>query len=152
MALNTCEASTLPEEAFSKFSDAGALEVHLATNFQNMLYDRLPEPLLQEVYAFLTKHHSDERKEGQTDEQFHYNARKRALGPFKQKFWQLPAATLKAIEDAWQKQFELLFERLAIGGTQAEVDRYVRPAPVRVPLAEYLREAGVEEDVKDLAD
>jgi fructose/tagatose bisphosphate aldolase len=36
-------ASTLPEEAFSKFSEAGALEVHLATNFQNMLYDRLPE-------------------------------------------------------------------------------------------------------------
>ncbi len=40
-------ASTLPEEAFSKFSEAGALEVHLATNFQNMLYDRLPDALLQ---------------------------------------------------------------------------------------------------------
>jgi hypothetical protein len=59
---------------------------------------------------------------------------------------------LKSIEDAWQKQFELLFDRLAISGTQAEVDRYVHPVPVRVPLAEYLREAGVEEDVKDLAD
>jgi fructose/tagatose bisphosphate aldolase len=145
-------ASTLPEEAFSKFSEAGALEVHLATNFQNMLYDRLPEALLQEIYAFLTQNHSDERKEGQTDEQFYYNARKRALGPFKQKLWQLPAATLKTIEDAWQQQFELLFERLDIGGTQAEVDRYVQPTPVRVPLAEYLREAGVAEDVKDLAD
>lgn len=145
-------ASTLPEEAFSKFSEAGALEVHLATNFQNMLYDRLPEALLQEVYAFLTQNHSDERKEGQTAEQFYYNARKRALGPFKQKFWQLPAATLKTIEDAWQQQFELLFERLAIAGTQVEVDRYVHPVPVRVPLAEYLREAGVAEDVKDLAD
>jgi fructose/tagatose bisphosphate aldolase len=145
-------ASTLPEEAFSKFSEAGALEVHLATNFQNMLYDRLPETLLQEIYAFLTQNHSDERKEGQTDEQFHYNARKRALGPFKQKLWQLPAATMKTIEDAWQQQFELLFERLDIGGTQAEVDRYVQPVPVHVPLAEYLREAGVAEDVKDLAD
>ncbi len=145
-------ASTLPEEAFSKFSEAGALEVHLATNFQNMMYDRLPPALLQEIYAFLTKNHSDERKEGQTDEQFYYNARKRALGPFKQKLWQLPAATLKSIEDAWQKQFEMLFNSLAIGGTQAQVDRFVRPELVRVPLAEYLREAGVEEDVKDLAD
>lgn len=145
-------ASTLPESAFSKFSEAGALEVHLATNFQNMLYDRLPEELLQEVYAFLTKNHSDERKEGQTDEQFYYNARKRALGPFKQKLWKLPAAAMQSIEDAWQKQFELLFDRLAIGGTQAEVDRFVRPAAVRVPLGEYLREAGVEEDVRDLAD
>ena len=145
-------ASTLPEEAFSKFSEAGALEVHLATNFQNMLYDRLPDALLKEVYAFLTQNHSDERKEGQTDEQFYYNARKRALGPFKQKFWQLPASTLKAIEDAWQQQFELLFERLDIGGTQVEVDRFVHPVPVRVPLAEYLRDAGVAEDVKDLAD
>jgi fructose/tagatose bisphosphate aldolase len=145
-------ASTLPEEAFSKFSEAGALEVHLATNFQNMLYDRLPDALLQEVYSFLIKNHSDERKEGQTDEQFYYNARKRALGPFKQKFWRLPAPAMQSIEDAWQKQFELLFARLAIGGTQAEVDRYVRPVAVRVPLGEYLREAGVEEDVRDLAD
>ncbi len=145
-------ASTLPEEAFSKFSEAGALEVHLATNFQNMMYDRLPPELLQEVYAFLTKNHSDERKEGQTDEQFHYNARKRALGPFKKQFWTLPAATLKTIESAWEQQFDLLFERLAIGGTQAEVDRFVRPVAVKVPLSEYLRQAGVDEDVKDLAD
>ncbi len=114
--------------------------------------DRLPDALLQEVYAFLTKNHSDERKEGQTDEQFYYNARKRALGPFKQNLWQLPAAAMKSIEDAWQAQFELLFDRLAIGGTQAEVDRFVRPVAVRVPLGEYLREAGVEEDVRDLAD
>jgi fructose/tagatose bisphosphate aldolase len=145
-------ASTLPEEAFSKFSEAGALEVHLATNFQNMMYDRLTPALLQQIYAYLAQNHSDERKEGQTDEQFYYNARKRALGPFKQQLWQLPAATLKSIEEAWQKQFELLFDRLAIGGTQVEVDRFVHPIPVRVPLAEYLREAGVAEDVKDLAD
>lgn len=145
-------ASTLPEEAFSKFAEAGALEVHLATNFQNMLYDRLPPELLQEVYAFLTKNHSDERKEGQTDEQFHYNARKRALGPFKKRFWQVPAATLETIEAAWEKQFDLLFERLGIGGTRAEVDRFVRTAAVQVPLSDYLRQAGVDEDVKDLAD
>jgi fructose/tagatose bisphosphate aldolase len=145
-------ASTLPEEAFSKFSEAGALEVHLATNFQNMLYDRLPPELLHEIYAFLTKNHCDERKDGQTDEQFYYNARKRALGPFKKSFWQLPAASLQAIEAAWEKQFELLFQRLAIGGTRAEVDRFVRPVAVRVALTEYLREAGVAEDVKDLAD
>jgi hypothetical protein len=145
-------ASTLPEEAFSKFSEAGALEVHLATNFQNMMYDRLPPELLQEIYAFLTKNHSDERKEGQTDEQFYYNARKRALGPFKRRFWQLPAATLKVIEAAWEQQFDLLFERLAIGGTKAEVDRFVRTVAVKVPLSEYLRQAGVDEDVKDLAD
>jgi fructose-bisphosphate aldolase, class II len=145
-------ASTLPEEAFSKFAEAGALEVHLATNFQNMLYDRLPPELLKEIYAYLDKNHSDERKENQTDEQFYYGARKRALGPYKKSFWQLPAPSLKSIEDAWQRQFELLFDRLAVGGTQVEVDRFVRPVPVRVPLADYLHEAGVAEDVKDLAD
>ena len=31
-------ASTLPEDAFGKFVDAEACEVHLATNFQNMLF------------------------------------------------------------------------------------------------------------------
>ena len=66
--------------------------------------------------------------------------------------WTLPAATLKTIESAWEQQFDLLFERLAIGGTQAEVDRFVRPVAVKVPLSEYLRQAGVDEDVKDLAD
>lgn len=145
-------ASTLPEDAFAHFPEAGTLEVHLATNFQNMLYDRLPSDLLARVYKYLEDKHADERKPGMTDEQFHYSSRKRALGPFKANLWALPADVLSNIELAWEKQFQLLFDKLNIHGTREEVGRYVKPVAVHVPLAEGLRQAGVEEDVKDLAD
>src|SRR5687767_10452681 len=36
-------ASTLPDEAFDAFPRVGACEIHLATNFQNLLYDHLPD-------------------------------------------------------------------------------------------------------------
>ena len=65
-------ASTLPEEAFGKFVEAEACEVHLATNFQNMAYERLPDELRAEIYAYLDEKHAHERKEGQSDEQFYY--------------------------------------------------------------------------------
>jgi fructose/tagatose bisphosphate aldolase len=145
-------ASTLPEEAFSRFPEARACEVHLATNFQNMMYERLPGALRDEMYAYLAKNHADERKEGQTDEQFYYNARKRALGPFKKKLWDLPAESLKTIEDAWEKQFALLFERLNVAGTVKEVAAFVTPVAVHASPAAYLKAAGVDEDVRDLAD
>jgi len=145
-------ASTLPEEAFSRFPEARACEVHLATNFQNMMYDRLPAPVRDEMYSYLAKNHSDERKEGQTDEQFYYTARKRALGPFKKQLWDLPAASLAVIEAAWEKQFDLLFQRLNVGGTEKEVTRFVKPVVVHASLATYLKAAGVDEDVRDLAD
>jgi fructose/tagatose bisphosphate aldolase len=145
-------ASTLPEDAFAHFPKAGTLEVHLATNFQNMFYDRLPPDLLGRIYKFLEDKHADERKPDMTDEQFYYSSRKRALGPFKADFWGLPADVLSKIETAWEKQFQLLFDKLNIQGTREEVSRFVKPLPIHVPLGEYLKEAGVEEDVKDLAD
>ena len=35
------------------------------------------------------RHRQEERKKGMTDEQFYYKARKKAIGPFKQKMWEL---------------------------------------------------------------
>ncbi len=145
-------ASTLPEEAFSRFAESNAVEVHLATNFQSMLYDRLPSALRDEMYAYLAKNHPEERKPGQTEEQFYYGARKRAIGPFKRQLWEMPAEALAGIASAWERQFALLFERLKIGGTRAEVTGFVRPVAVRAPLAPFLKAAGVVEDVRDLAD
>jgi hypothetical protein len=46
-------ASTLPDEAFHNFPKTETAEIHLATNFQNMLYDALPAALRNEVYAWL---------------------------------------------------------------------------------------------------
>ncbi|MDF1499510.1 MAG: class II fructose-bisphosphate aldolase [Anaerolineales bacterium] len=145
-------ASTLPEEAFTKFAEANALEVHLATGFQNIMFDHLPEGLRTEMYAYLDENHSDERKSGQTDEQFYYKTRKRAIGPFKQQLWNLPEDALQNIQDAWQKQFALLFERLNIKDSRSIVKKFTELVNVEPALDDYLGDQAVEEDVSDLAD
>jgi fructose/tagatose bisphosphate aldolase len=145
-------ASTLPEEAFRRFVDARACEVHLATNFQNMFFDRLPAGLRSEMYAHAAAHFASDRKPGQTDEQFFYQARKRTLGPFKRAAWEMEPSARADIEAAWEIQFNLLFDRLNIEGTRADVDRFVQPVAVRPRFADALRSAGVSEDVSDLSD
>ncbi len=145
-------ASTLPENAFSHFAEAEACEVHLATQFQNILYDHLPEDFKGEIYAYLDEHHADERKTDQTDEQFYYKTRKRALGPFKRRIWDLPKGVRDEIESAWETQFGLLFDRLNVGGTHEEVEGHVHPVEVHAPLAAYLGEDTEMRSAADLAD
>ncbi len=145
-------ASTLPEEAFTRFAEANALEVHLATGFQNMFYDELPSDLLEEIFAYLRDNHSNERKEGQTDDQFYYKTRKRAIGPFKEAFWDLPESTIRTIEKNWEAQFKLLFERLNTGGTREIVQRFTKIVPIQPEIEAYLAESGGVGDVSDLDD
>ena len=145
-------ASTLPQEAFSSFAEAKALEVHLATGFQNIFYEELPDDLQEEIFAYLVDNHSNERKEGQTDDQFYYKTRKRAIGPFKQEIWDLPESTISRIEAKWEEQFKLLFERLNIGGTRAMVQRFTRAVPIHTDINAYLAESGGLGDVSDLDD
>ena len=120
-------ASTLPETAFGKFAAANAIEVHLATAFQSAIYDSsyFPQDLLGRMYAYLDEHHSDERKEGQTDAQFYYNARKRALGPFKRDLWLLPEEVKAGILDGLRQRFVLIMKKLGVAGRGELVDRYI---------------------------
>src|SRR6476646_8947980 len=92
-------ASTLPPEAFDAFPRVGACEIHLATDFQNMIYEHpdFPAELKAEMYAWLREHATEERKPKDTEEQFIYKARKKAIGPFKQKLWSMPAPARQAI-------------------------------------------------------
>lgn len=145
-------ASTLPQEAFSRFVDSKALEVHLATNFQNILYDRIPDELKSEIYAYLRENHSDERKPDQTDEQFYYKTRKRAIGPFKDHLWNIPPEVREPIKTAWEDQFRFLFNQLNIRGTRQEVENLIKPIPILPPLEQYSTISAGEDDVSDLAD
>lgn len=145
-------ASTLPESAFSKFPEYETLEVHLATNFQNILYDELPEDLRAEIYAWLDENNAHERKEGQTDEQFYYKTRKRALGEFKNKIWGITPEQLEKITKAWDKQFRDLFERLGMANTRQYVDKHIKEVKVEAKLEDYLLGSTEQEDTSDLAD
>lgn len=145
-------ASTLPESAFNKFVESEALEVHLATNFQNIMFDHLPDNLVDEIYSHLDEHFTDRKKPDQTDEQFYYNNRKRALGVYKNEIWGLPQENIDEICSAWETQFRNLFERLSIAGTRKYVEEQVAAVKVQPKLEGYLLGGLTPEDTSDLAD
>ena len=124
-------ASTLPEEAFNQFPANGTAEIHLATGFQNILYDAggLPDDLRAEMMAWCRENCAGERKDGETEEQFLYKTRKKALGPFKRRLWDLSEAAQERIGANLRGQFGLLFDQLGVAGTRELVDRFVKPVP-----------------------
>ncbi len=113
-------ASTLPDILFNKFPEAETLEIHLATGFQNIIYDheKLPSDFREKVYAHLREAHAGEKKEGQTDEQFIYKTRKKGFGPFKKEWWSLPAEIKDPIMDELEKKFDFLFDKIGATGTR----------------------------------
>ncbi len=121
-------ASTLPDDLFHKFPPTGACEIHLATNFQNMLFDHMPDELRNEIYSWLIANASEERKPTDTDEQFFYKTRKKALGPFKRKIWDLPQDSADALAKAYEDKFEFLFRQLNIQDSCDLVAQHVHPA------------------------
>ncbi len=145
-------ASTLPEHAFGKFAEAAACEVHLATNFQNMMFDRIPDDLRNEIYTWIRETHGEQQSEDQTEEQFIYANRKRALGPFKKKLWELPEVSRAAIRNAWEEQFGFLFEQLNVTNTRSIVDATVTSAKIHKTPADFGVVERDEEDTSDLAD
>ena len=122
-------ASTLPPEAFSQFPQCEAVEIHLATNFQTIVMDHpaLPKDLRRDVNEWVKVEAKEEWKKGDTEEQFIYKSRKKAIGPFKQKFWDLPERVRAAIGADLEKTFTFLFEQLRVKGTRAATDKYVKP-------------------------
>ncbi len=120
-------ASTLPEEAFSLFPKAGTAEVHLATGFQNIIYDspHFPKELTDNIAARLVNNYSNEAKKGETREQFLYKTRKKAFGDFKREIWSLPEESVKAIGEALESRFSLLFRELNVVNTVDLVGKYV---------------------------
>lgn len=136
-------ASTLPEDAFHKFAEADAVEVHLATAFQNSIYDSdaFPSDLKREMYAWLDENRASERKDGQTDEQFYYTTRKRAIGPFKRQVWELPDEVRDEMLKDLQPKFELIMHKLNVAGNGNLVDRYISRVDVEVPAPAAVREA-----------
>src|SRR5215510_10738876 len=92
-------ASTLPPEAFDAFPRVGACEIHLATDFQNMVYEhpQFPADLKNDMYAWVREHAQEERKPKDTEEQFIYKGRKKAIGPFKKQMWGMSDAARQAI-------------------------------------------------------
>jgi fructose/tagatose bisphosphate aldolase len=125
-------ASTLPASAFGNFPRIETCEIHLATNFQSIVFDHpsLPADLRRRMYAWLDENAQSERKPSDSDQQFYYKARKKAIGPFKEEVWGLPEPVRAAIAADLERTFAFLFEQLNVNGTADLVDRFIQ-APMQ---------------------
>lgn len=121
-------ASTLPQSAFGNFPKVETAEIHLATNFQNLLYDQLPDALRGRMYDHCRQNFPDERKPSDTEEQFIYKARKKALGAFKRELWDLPEGDRERIRGVLKETFSFLFRQLKVENTM-EIARKFVPLP-----------------------
>jgi fructose/tagatose bisphosphate aldolase len=145
-------ASTLPPSAFGKFPESEAIEIHLATNFQNIIYDNLPDELVASAYDYVRTDLKHEWKEGKTEDQFIYSSRKKAIGPFKQQWWNVGDDVKSKLGDVLQEQFEFLFEKLNVTGTKQFAHKITpvieqrRPRPLKAKKESQLKVAS------DLAD
>lgn len=126
-------ASTLPDDAFGHFPENETTEVHLATGFQNMVYEseHYPKDLKEKVYAWLRTNCASDRKEGWSDEQFLYKTRKKGFGPFKKELMSLPENTRDAIGKELEEKFSFIFEKFNAVNTKALVEKYVKSKRVK---------------------
>ncbi len=134
-------ASTLPAELFDKFPKVGTLEIHLATEFQNMIYDNplFPQDLKKQIYSWLLENCKDEKKPEDTEQQFIYKTRKKALGQFKKELWSLPNEVKESISLELQKKFEFLFDKLNVKDTKDVVKKYTKVVKVKFGETESLK-------------
>lgn len=117
-------ASTLPDDCFEKFPKAGVCEIHLATQFQNIIFDSpyFPKELKEKIHNWLRENFRDELKNYQTDEQFFYKTRKKALGEFKKDIWQMGENNINKICEKLEAKFLFLFDKLKVEDTFGVVE------------------------------
>jgi fructose-bisphosphate aldolase, class II len=134
-------ASTLPEELFHRFPAVETAEIHLATGFQNLLFEHpaFPKALHARIEAWCRENAADERKPDQTEEQFVYTTRKKAIGPFKRELWDLE--TKDEILAAQRRKVSFLFTELSVIGSRDMVEGYIQPVEIHRPLPDALRSA-----------
>ena len=151
-------ASTLPNNAFSLFPQNKAVEVHLATGFQNITFDSgiyKVKGMQSELEQFLADKFRGDWKAGKTFAQFVYSTRKQATGPFKWMIWTMPEDVRAKVAENLYDQFAFLFGQLGVVDTK---DLIAKHTTMHNFHPAYPEEAGTssvasgKEDSSDLAD
>jgi hypothetical protein len=93
-----------------------------------MIYEskHFPADLRKKIYEWLKVNAANEAKQGETEEQFLYKTRKKALGPFKKEIMSLPRETREAIAAEVEAKFDFLFKQLNVVNKRDLVNKYVR--------------------------
>ncbi len=109
-------ASTLPDSEFHLFPSCQTLEIHLATGWQNILFDSrdFPKMLKKDIYQTLLRTKSDDTL---TDAQFLYKNRKRAWGDFKQATWDIEEEVRASLRSEVAHKATTIFAALNIRDT-----------------------------------
>ena len=102
---------------------------------------RFLRDLKEEIYKTLRKLCADERKPLDTDAQFLYKTRKKAFGPFKRKFWDLPADLRERLGQDLEKNFAFPVRTVERGADRGTGEEDRRPVPVIPPAPAALSEA-----------
>jgi fructose/tagatose bisphosphate aldolase len=128
-------ASTLPEKYFNEFPRHDAIEIHLATEFQRIVFDhpKFPKELREKMVKWIKDTKPAEWKEGDAEAKNIEKCFKRAWGPHKKEIWSLPSDAHAEIVGALERKFETLFKLLNVPGTRDVVREFVTPAPVTPP-------------------
>lgn len=144
-------ASTLPNELFNKFPQVDTLEIHLATGFMNLFLDNpaFPADLKKQIYAFLDATSAGERKATDSDAQFYYKTRKKALGPYKAELWSLPEEAHKEVYQALEDQFAFFYKQLNVVDTRELIDELVTSVEYHQPAPKSSRGLGDDLGLSD---
>lgn len=136
-------ASTLPGAQLAKLAETGAVEVHLALGFNNLIFDHpaLPQALRDQIRDYTFTNHAHERAAGETDAQFFYNTRKKAWRVMKRPFWDMAAEPKAAIMASLQGMFRDMFTWMRVGGTRELVSACTRPTAFVQPAPAFRRTA-----------
>jgi len=129
-------ASTLTDDQFNKFPEVNTIEIHLATNFQNKTLDSklFPKDLYAKMVEWTKVNCISERKSTDTDEQYIYKARKRALGQFKKDIMNMPLSVKEGIAAEIETNFEFLFKQLNVSDTKDFVTKTIKPVHATIGL------------------
>src|SRR3989344_920746 len=118
-------ASTLDKSNFDQFPLNHTVEVHLATDFQNIFFDHLDRDLKNAIYTWVDRHLSHEKKPELTQEQFMYKNRKKALGSFKKEIWSMPEQYKQDILNSFEAEFKMICDKLNICNTRRSISPYI---------------------------
>ena len=145
-------ASTLSKEEFAKFPYSQAIEIHLATGLQNLIFQHpaFPPELLKKMYSWLDENLAAEKKPHQTNQQFYYKMLKNIWKPFKKELWQLPTKNLQPILLSLGEEFEFFFQALGVVDSQKIIQQYIQPIKVKHQLEDY--SASVQDEADGLVD
>ncbi len=124
-------ASTLPKDLFHKFPENNCIEIHLATEFQNIILDHeaFPISLKERINNWVENTYRDKLSKI-TKEQLIYKRRKNALGLFKQEIWNISNEQKSVILNSLRETFLYIFRMLNISNTSDYINKIIKPIAI----------------------